>query len=43
MTNGTVLPKPPAAVNQVVKETAVAKVGIDDTLWSLNLMCSLEL
>lgn len=43
MTNGIVLPKAPAAVNQANKETDVPKVGIDDTVLTFNLICNFEL
>lgn len=43
VTNGIVLPKAPAAVNQVNKEADVPKVGSDDTVPVLNLICNFEL
>lgn len=43
MTNGIVPPKAPAAVNQANKEIDVPKVGSDDTVLILNLICNFEL
>lgn len=43
MTNGIVPPKAPAAVNQTNKEIDVPKVGSDDTVPILNLICTFEL
>lgn len=43
MANVMMLPKPPAAVNQAFKETGVPKVGSNDTVLILNLICNLEL
>lgn len=43
VTNGIVLPKAPAAVNQTNKETDVPKVGTDDTVLIFHSICNFEL